>query len=580
MEDKNKSKEQLLHELEELRRRISELEVSEARHKGVEERYRSIFDDAVIGIFQVSPEGRFLDVNPAAARILGYESPEDFIRRNTNILTHVYAFEEDRNRILKLMREQGFIRNFEVRCRHRNGNIVWVSVYARFVRDQAGTIIYHEGTVEEITSRKQTEETLNKSRDELESRVKERTRQLQSAYDSLAQNEKLYRNLFENSSIGMFQSRLDGSGFLRINKSYAAMLGYETPEEMMSKITDTATQVHTDPKNRHRLLAGVEKDDWYYAEQPFLRKDGSIMTAKLAVRKVLNRDGTAAYLEGIVEDITERRRTEDALRENEKQYRDLIENAPFPAVISSPRNNRVFYINQRAAELFKVTAEDAVGEYAPDYYDKPEQREVLLEGMKKSGSVKDLQVCLKNSKGERFWALLSATRTVFNGQEAIFASFNNISERIQFEEELKNKTLELEEVNTALRVLIGQREGDKGELEERMFHNVKQLVLPYVEKLKQQRLGNEQSTYVDVLESNLMSILEPFTQKLLYMHKNLTPAEVKVANLIREGKTAKEIASIFGVSEAAINRHRQHIRNKLGLNNEKVNLRTHLLSIK
>ena len=227
-----------------------------------------------------------------------------------------------------------------------------------------------------------------------------------------------------------------------------------------------------------------------------------------------------------------------------------------------------------------MASDDAAGEYAPDYYDRPEQRQILGKEMEKSGSVKDYQVRLKNAKGERFWALLSASPTTFNGQRAMFTSLNNITERIQFEEDLRNKTLELEEVNTALRVLIEQREGDKDDLEERMFHNVRQLVLPYVEKLKQQRLGNDQLAYVDVLESNLVSILEPFTQKLLYVHKNLTPAEVKVANLIREGKTAKEIASVFGVSEAAINRHRQHIRNKLGLNAKKVNLRTHLLSMK
>jgi len=580
MKDDRKDMERLLHELEELRFRIDELEASEIRLKKNEERYRSVFNDALIGIFLVNPEGRFIDGNLAAARMFGFDSPEEFMRTNTNILTHVYAFSEDRERALRLMREQGFVRNFEVRCRHRDGSIIWISSNARFVRDQDGNVIYHQGTLEDITARKRAEEMVGRAYADLEIRVQERTRELQNAYDTLAQNEELYRNLFENASIGMFQSRLDGSGFLRINKSYASMLGYGSPEEAISMITDTATQVHTDPTNRKELLAGLERGDWYYAEQPYFRKDRSVMIAKLAVRKVPNPEGSPVYLEGIVEDITEQKKAEGALRESEKQYRDLIENAPFPAVISRIVDNRVLYINQRASELFKVATEDAAGEYAPDYYDRPEQRQMLLKEMEKSGSVKDFQVRLRNAKGERFWALLSASPTTFNGQRAMFTSFNNITERIRFEEELSNKTLELEEVNTALRVLIGQREGDKDDLEERMFHNVRQLVLPYVEKLKQQRLGNEQLAYVDVLESNLLSILEPFTQKLLYVHKNLTPAEVKVANLIREGKTAKEIASVFGVSEAAINRHRQHIRNKLGLNSKKVNLRTHLLSMK
>ena len=330
MEDDRKGKEQLLHELEELRRRVDELEASETRLKREGERYRSIFNDALIGIFLVNPEGRFIDGNLAAARMFGFNSPEEFMRSNTNILTHVYAFPEDRERALKLMREQGFVKDFEVRCRHRDGSIIWISSNARFVRDQAGNIIYHQGTLEEITARKRAEEMVGKAYADLEVRVRERTGELQNAYDTLAQNERLYRNLFENASIGMFQSRLDGSGFLRINKAYATMLGYDSPGEAISTITNTATQVHTDPKNRQELLTGLEKDDWYYAEQPYYRKDGSAMTGKLAVRKVLNSDGSEAYLEGIVEDITERKKAEKALRESEKTISGAYRECSFP----------------------------------------------------------------------------------------------------------------------------------------------------------------------------------------------------------------------------------------------------------
>jgi DNA-binding NarL/FixJ family response regulator len=145
--------------------------------------------------------------------------------------------------------------------------------------------------------------------------------------------------------------------------------------------------------------------------------------------------------------------------------------------------------------------------------------------------------------------------------------------------ELRMKSLSLEEVNTALKVLLEQREKDKNELEDKILFNVRKLILPYCSSLKQRQLDDEQRTYLDVLETNLKNIISPFAKRLTSIHENFTPLEIKVADFIRDGKTVKEIAAAFGVSESAINLHRQHIRNKLGLNNQKINLRTYLLSL-
>jgi DNA-binding NarL/FixJ family response regulator len=151
--------------------------------------------------------------------------------------------------------------------------------------------------------------------------------------------------------------------------------------------------------------------------------------------------------------------------------------------------------------------------------------------------------------------------------------------RQEAERNLNMKSRSLEEVNTALRVLLEQREQDKNELEDKILFNVRKLILPYIDSLKQRQLDDDQRTYLDVLETNLKNIISPFAKKLTSIHDNFTPQEIKVADLIRDGKTVKEIASAFGVSESAINVHRQHIRNKLGLNNQKINLRSYLLSL-
>ena len=92
-------------------------------------------------------------------------------------------------------------------------------------------------------------------------------------------------------------------------------------------------------------------------------------------------------------------------------------------------------------------------------------------------------------------------------------------------------------------------------------------------------MDDEQRTYLDVLETNLKNIISPFAKKLTSIHENFTPQEIRVADLIRDGKTVKEIALTFSVSETTINAHRQHIRNKLGLSNQKISLKTYLLSL-
>jgi DNA-binding CsgD family transcriptional regulator len=147
------------------------------------------------------------------------------------------------------------------------------------------------------------------------------------------------------------------------------------------------------------------------------------------------------------------------------------------------------------------------------------------------------------------------------------------------EAELRLNSHHLEEVNTALRVLLRQRDEHKVEIEEKVLSNLKELVLPFMKKLKESGLDAKQMGYVNILESNLKDLISPFSQKLSSQYLNLTPSEIQVANLVREGKTTKEIAELLNVSDNAIVFHRYHIRKKLGLKNQKINLRSYLSSL-
>lgn len=137
----------------------------------------------------------------------------------------------------------------------------------------------------------------------------------------------------------------------------------------------------------------------------------------------------------------------------------------------------------------------------------------------------------------------------------------------------------LEETNEALKTLLARGEDDKKLMEDKIKSNVKELVLPYVDKLKLTGLTIEQQTYLEIIETTIKNVFSSFLQKITSKQYHFTPKEIQVATLIREGKTTKQIADIMKVTRSAIGLHRHHIRNKLGLGKAKVNLRSYLLSL-
>ena len=146
-------------------------------------------------------------------------------------------------------------------------------------------------------------------------------------------------------------------------------------------------------------------------------------------------------------------------------------------------------------------------------------------------------------------------------------------------EELEEQKQSLEEANIALKVLIKQREKDKLELEKNVLTNVKELVLPYVEKLKDVPLKPRNKTLVEIIENHLKDIISPLLQKFSNAQIILTPREIKIVSLIKDGKSSKEISDILNISETTVNFHRKNLRKKFGLKNRQMNLRSYLISM-
>ena len=127
--------------------------------------------------------------------------------------------------------------------------------------------------------------------------------------------------------------------------------------------------------------------------------------------------------------------------------------------------------------------------------------------------------------------------------------------------------------------MLKKREEDKTELEDNVLTNVKELIVPYFEKIKKTKLDDQQEAFLSIIESNLNEIISPFTREMSLKYLNLTPTEIKIANLIRHGSSTKKIAEIMNVSPRTVETHRKNIRRKIGLEGKRANLRSHLLSL-
>ncbi|HVY72043.1 MAG TPA: PAS domain S-box protein, partial [Verrucomicrobiae bacterium] len=135
-----------------LQRRRVERELSRAERK-----FRGIFENAVEGIYQSTPQGHYISVNPALARIYGYRSPEELMDRVDDIGKDVYAFPAQRAEFQRVVNSRGAVQGFEYQIRQRDGNVIWISENARVVKDGQGQVLYYEGTIQDITPRKQAD---------------------------------------------------------------------------------------------------------------------------------------------------------------------------------------------------------------------------------------------------------------------------------------------------------------------------------------------------------------------------------------------------------------------------------------
>ncbi len=399
-------------------------------------------------------------------------------------------------------------------------------------------------------------------------------------YDAALEGEALFRTLTEKSVAGIYVVQ-DGV-FRFINANAASYAGYR-PEELIGRKSDTV--VHPADRGEVRLNARA----MLHSERPSPH-EFRIITREGKIRWILETIASISYrgqpaILGNSMDITEEKRAHERLQESETWYRSLFETTGAATMILE-EDTTISLVNREFVKVFGYVKEETEGRKSWTEFIHPgdvhRMREYhRLRRIDPTEPPRNYECRFISKAGEQRNVFL--TVDMIPGTRKSIASLVDITDLRRTDEalkgrtqELENKTLELEELNAALRVLLKRREEDRNELEEKVLSNVKKLLLPYVEKVKQHPIDPVMRTSLVILESNLKDIIAPFSLKLSSAHMNLTPRELQVANLVKDGKSTKEIAEFLNVSPSAVNICRHRIRNKLGLNNRKINLQTYV----
>ena len=375
------------------------------------------------------------------------------------------------------------------------------------------------------------------------------------------------------------------------NLTYANQAGFKqfgyTPEDLINglNVLDMVVPEHKSRaiENMTKIFTGEKVNPIEYRA---LRNDGNTFPGLFYISPIYD-NGQPAGVRGVVIDISDRKQAEMKLLQArdkfKKKYQDILEDIEDGYYEVDLAGNFTFF-NSSMSAMLGYDADEMMGMNNREYMD-PDQAALVFEtfnaAYRTGNPVKafDWELICKDGFKRIVNTSVSLIKDT-NGQPIGFRGIaRDATKRRTAEQNLSLKSIMLEETNTALSVLLKRREADKAELEEKMLFNVKELVLPYIEKLKQRNIDKELKVYLGVIESNLKEIISPFAIRLSSKYLNLTSAELEIANLVKHGKSTKEIASMLNLAEKTIETHRVNIRKKLGLTNKKANLRTFLLSI-
>lgn len=443
---------------------ITERNQAEEALRQAEAKYRNIFENAVEGIFQSTVEGRYLSANPALARIYGYTSADEMMLELTSIQQQLYVNPDRRQEFVQALQQTGAVTDFESQVYRKDGSVIWISENARAVCDDDGVLLYYEGTVEDITNRKEAEAALQRANEELEQRVARRTaaltesnqrllseiRERHRIEDALRASEAELRALFAAMTDVITVFDADGR-YLNIVATNSQLLYdpgkervghtvYEVLPPYQAGLFMRHIQLALNTRKPVRLEYSLPVGEWRRDEDSSGRAalDDFENTAWYTAIVSPMLDNRVIW---VARDITEKRRADIALQQAEEKYRSIFENSAEGIFQASP-DARYFSVNPALARMYGyLSPAELMGQVTniDRLYVDESRRRVMLQRLHTQGAVFEFESQVYRADGRIIWISenVRAVRGDTGAVQYYEGTVADITQRKQAEEALR-----------------------------------------------------------------------------------------------------------------------------------------------
>jgi len=369
-----------------------------------EQKYRDIFNTVQDVFYQTDLEGTIIDISPSIYRFLGFGQEELLGSR----VYDLYYDKNDRDKLVNEIRLHGELRDYEIRLKSKTGEIKYASVNAGLMLDENGATPHINGALRDITERK-------------------------LAQEALQQSETIYRDLVDKLPDGVYKST-DAGKFVAVNPAMATMLGYENVDELMA--VDIKKELYFDEADREmvELLEGNTKIGVYLMK----KKDGSELWVEDHGWLVFDKDNNTLFHEGIMRDVSDRKKAEDALHLEQLFSKSVIDSLPGIFYLYSYPELRLVLFNKQQATLFGYEPAEIMGRHVTEWY-QPELKQLALnaiDGVMQNGSG-TLESHVLTKDGTPLPYYFTGIAFESQGKRYLMGTGNDITERKKAEKEIQ-----------------------------------------------------------------------------------------------------------------------------------------------
>ena len=378
------------------------------------------FDRAIEGIFRTTTGGRLLAANRSFARMLGFDDADHALSAITDVSRDLWEDPAQRTAFLAELEKHGSVEGYECRLKGRDGARIWASVNSRRVCGDHGALVYLEGFIQNITTKKETEKRLRDS-------------------------EERYRASFEQAAVGILHTSFEGR-IMRCNRRFAEIVGY-APEELVGLTFQEITPPGDRPPSSSALqnLIGGAVPHFSF-EKRYVRKNGSLTWVNLIITIQRDSEGHPVHFITMVQDINARKEVEErlanaqeSLRKSEERYRTAFQMTLDAVNLNRLSDGMFVDCNRAFLSISGFTREDVIGRTSVelDIWADPRDRQKLLEMLNKDGVCRNLEARFRKKNGEVIWGLMSASLIELDGVRSILSITRDVSEAKKAENEIK-----------------------------------------------------------------------------------------------------------------------------------------------